>query len=232
MWRRVTLAIPPDLPAVNCVLLSVSPWTYGAGQAQESGSYLSPENALKWLAEQMSKYSGPSQVFAVLITAGQIEQFKSALSALAGVLPLPDVNKTIRRAASAQTLALSRTQIPDNASNLPPIAALSSATTRKASTAQRVISAGQSAGIGTSFDDIAAQIDEFTALAEGVASQASAALDGLAGVSAPAWVYTENGDPATIAGNMRKEPPEPAAVFTLGLVFIGDMEQLKRIIKS
>ncbi|AYN26538.1 hypothetical protein D8682_05745 [Buttiauxella sp. 3AFRM03] len=231
MWRRETLTIPPDLPAVNCVMLAVSPWTYGAAQVQESGNYLSPENALNWLAGQMDKYPGPSQVFSILVTASDIEQFSASLKALAGVLPLPDVNKTIRRSDSAQTLALSRMQIPGAAMNLPPVAVLSSATTRTSTAAQRVISAGESAAGDTSLDDIDAQLAEFAALSESAKNQASAALDDLASQSAVAWIYDETGDPATIAGNMSKQPPDPAAVLTFGLVFMGDLEHLLRMIK-
>ncbi|CNK47095.1 phage-like protein [Yersinia frederiksenii] len=41
-WHKSTLRIPQNLTPVNCSTVAAHPWAFGVGQAEKSGSFLSP----------------------------------------------------------------------------------------------------------------------------------------------------------------------------------------------
>ncbi|EEQ4771452.1 hypothetical protein F3F18_002825 [Escherichia coli] len=50
MWRESVIKIADDMGALACSIVPAHPWVYGLGQNTDSGGYLSPANALGYLA--------------------------------------------------------------------------------------------------------------------------------------------------------------------------------------
>jgi len=232
MWQRVTLGFPDNMASIACSLLTVNPWTYGAGQVTPSGNYLSPENAVKYLAGRLRNAGGTPGSVAFLITGTQSETFLTQLTQFATLLPLPDLQKTVRKAIAQAELAVTKMQLPGPQSlGLPDVAPLSLSTTRAAVNAQRIAEAAQSAAGGMSFDDITNALQALEAAASEAQQQAAQALDELKAVRVDAWMFSDAGHPASIANNMLNAVPEPDAIFTLGALFVGEVGELLRMVQ-
>ncbi|CAI1534393.1 hypothetical protein QMZ62_05080 [Serratia sp. PF2-63] len=232
MWRRVTLGFPDNLAPISCSLLTVNPWTYGAGQVTPSGNYLSPENAVKFLAGKLKAAGGTPGAVGFLITATQSDRFLDDLAGFAALLPLPDLQKTTRKAVAQAELAVSKMQLPGmQGVGLPDVALLSLSTTRTAQNAQRIQAAAESAAAGLSFDDITSALQSLDEAASQAQQAAEQALTDLKGRRVDAWMFTDEGHPSNIANNMLNGIPEPDAIFTLGALFVGDVGELLRMVK-
>lgn len=54
MWREARLAFTDSLKALNCSVVPAHPWINGLGQQTDNGAYLSPVNAVRYLAERLA----------------------------------------------------------------------------------------------------------------------------------------------------------------------------------
>ncbi len=232
MWKYVQLGFPDDFAPISCSLLTVNPWTYGAGQVTPSGNYLSPENAVKFLAGKLKAAGGTPGAVGFLITATQSDRFLDDLAGFAALLPIPDLQKTARKAVAQAELAVSKMQLPGlQGIGLPDAAPLSLSTTRTAQNAQRIQAAAESAAAGLSFDDINSELQSLEDAASQAQQAAEQALTELKGRRVNAWMFTDEGHPSNIANNMLNGIPEPDAIFTLGALFVGDVGELLRMVK-
>ncbi|WP_261128359.1 hypothetical protein [Serratia entomophila] len=232
MWKYVQLGFPDDFAPISCSLLTVTPWTYGAGQVTPSGNYLSPENAVKFLAGKLKASGGTPGAVGFLITATQSDRFLDDLAGFAALLPIPDLQKTARKAVAQAELAVSKMQLPGlQGIGLPDAAPLSLSTTRTAQNAQRIKAAAESAAAGLSFDDITSALQSLDEAASQAQQAAEQALTDLKGRRVDAWMFTDEGHPSNIANNMLNGIPEPDAIFTLGALFVGDVGELLRMVK-
>ncbi|EMH0602025.1 hypothetical protein V5864_004563, partial [Salmonella enterica] len=50
MWREARLAFTDSLAALDCSVVPAHPWIHGLGQQTDNGAYLSPVNAIHYLA--------------------------------------------------------------------------------------------------------------------------------------------------------------------------------------
>lgn len=232
MWQRVTLGFPDNLEAISCSLLSVNPWTYGAGQVTPSGNYLSPENAVKYLAARLKTAGGSPGVVGFLVTSTQSDRFLDDLASFADLLPLPDLKKTARKALAQAELAVTKMQLPGvQGFGIPDVAPLSLSTTRAALNAQRIQAAAASAAGGMSFDDIADALQSLENAASQAQQQAEQALSDLKNKRVDAWMFSDAGNPSNVANNLMHGIPETDAIFTLGTLFVGDVSQLLRMVQ-
>ncbi|MEX5714098.1 hypothetical protein IC615_00990 [Serratia ureilytica] len=46
--------MPGDMQALTCSMVPAHPWVYGVGRQEASGSYLSPTNAVDYLAGKLA----------------------------------------------------------------------------------------------------------------------------------------------------------------------------------
>ncbi|MEL5520214.1 hypothetical protein ACUNHR_24535 [Serratia sp. IR-2025] len=232
MWKYSQLGFPDNLASISCSLLTVNPWTYGAGQVTPSGNYLSPENAVKFLAGKLKTSGGKPGVVCFLITATQSAKFLSDLAAFAALLPLPDLQRTARKAVAEAELAATKMQLPGlQGSGLPDVAPLSLSTTRAAKNAQRIRAAAESAAGGMSFDDITGALQSLEDTASQAQQAAEQALAELQSRRVDVWMFSDEGHPANIANNLMNGIPEPDAIYTLGALFVGDVGELLRMVK-
>ncbi|NIC26514.1 hypothetical protein [Serratia plymuthica] len=232
MWQRVTLGFPDNLVPISCSLLTVNPWTYGAGQVTPSGNYLSPENAVKFLAGKLKTAGGTPGAVGFLITATQSDSFLADLAGFAALLPLPDLQKTARKAVAEAELAATKMQLPGlQGTGLPDMAPLSLSTTRAAQNAQRIRAAAESAAGGMSFDAITDALQSLEDAASQAQQAAEQALTELKSRRVDAWMFSDQGHPANMANNLLNGIPEPDAIYTLGALFVGDVGELLRMVK-
>ena len=130
MWQKKTLT--PTAADVICSTIAISPWTPGAGHREDSGLYLSPENAVAVAASRLTGAPAALDITALLFTAPTVAAFADELSTVAAVFPLQQINEVYRRANTAISLAESRMQIPARTGGLPAAAPLSVSTMRAA----------------------------------------------------------------------------------------------------
>lgn len=234
MWRKATLSIPGNMAAVNCAMLPVHPWVYGVGRSEESGSYLSPQNAVDYLAGKLAGSGGPQRVVVFMVCATDHPAFMQALTQFSAVLPLPVFSQVARMANTAATLATTKMQLPANAGNgLPLPQPLSTATNRMAMNAQRIAQAKDAAGAGANLAGLASALSGFANAKAAALASVESALNGLLAGSAQAWVFTASGSAATLASEMRKNVPQQDAVFTLATLFAGeDLTTLEAMIND
>ncbi|MFQ6245072.1 hypothetical protein ACLMPP_11435 [Yersinia enterocolitica] len=234
MWRKATLSIPGNMAAVNCAMLPVHPWVYGVGRSEESGSYLSPQNAVDYLAGKLAGSGGPQRVVVFMVCATDHPAFMQALTQFSAVLPLPVFSQVARMASTAATLATTKMQLPANAGNgLPLPQPLSTATSRMAMNAQRIAQAKEAAGSGANLAGLASALSGFANAKAAALASVESALNGLLAGSAQAWVFTASGGAATLASEMKKNVPQQDAVFTLATLFAGeDLTTLEAMIND
>ncbi|EKN6157019.1 hypothetical protein ACS78I_07170 [Yersinia enterocolitica] len=234
MWRKATLSIPGNMAAVNCAMLPVHPWVYGVGRSEESGSYLSPQNAVDYLAGKLAGSGGPQRVVVFMVCATDHPDFMQALTQFSAVLPLPVFSQVARMANTAATLATTKMQLPANAGNgLPLPQPLSTATNRMAMNAQRIAQAKDAAGAGANLAGLTSALSGFANAKAAALASVESALNGLLAGSAQAWVFTASGSAATLASEMRKNVPQQDAVFTLATLFAGeDLTTLEAMIND
>lgn len=100
------LGLRDDLTAllVSGTVLSATPYQFQVGEKLDSGSYLSPTNAVKTLVAKLRDLAdthrpkGQLNVVAIMITAQSISEFFTKLQQITSVLTLPDWCQVARQA--------------------------------------------------------------------------------------------------------------------------------------
>lgn len=226
MWQKKTLT--PAAADVICSTIAISPWTPGAGHREDSGLYLSPDNAVAFAASRLAGAPAVLDVTALLFTAPTVATFAGVLSAAAAVFPLQQINEVYRRANTAISLAESRMQIPVRAGGLPAAAPLSVSTMRAAAAAGSIVSAGSSTP-----GDIAAALQAFGQQRVSLLAAAQQQLQQIAAGSVDVWTVSTVKNTAGAVSEMRDSVPNPDHVFALCVVFAGaDLAALRGMLKD
>ncbi len=207
---------------MSCSIIPAHPWVYGLGQSADSGGYLSPANALGYLAGKLATSSGSGDVVVMMIAENTHDGFMKALNGLATVFPAPAFTQVSRMAAAAAELSTVKMQLPSKSSSLPVAAPLSVATNRLAVNAQRVAAAQLAAAVSTTTEGLKKQIAEFVQARAGLLSSVSQSLEDLKGASAKAWSFSYTGNHRMAAIELLKGIPQATAVHTAAMMFIGD----------
>lgn len=216
MWEQKILSLSTAAEGVMCSVLSVTPWTWGAGQKEGADFYLSPGNAVEWVVARMAGVRPGADVTAWMITAPTLAEFIQTLARINGVFPLPEISTLYRRASTAAGLSVSRMQIPASPGGLPAVRPLSVSTLRGAASAELTANAGQ--GGQASLSGLLAR---FQQQREDILSEAREDLTGAQGRSVPVYAVSSIRDVASAVKQMRESVPCPDHVFALCLVFIG-----------
>ncbi|HHT0416034.1 TPA: hypothetical protein ACTW9B_003726 [Klebsiella michiganensis] len=226
MWQKKTLT--PAAADVICSTIAISPWTPGAGHREDSGLYLSPDNAVAVAASRLAGAPAALDITALLFTAPTVAAFADELSTAAAVFPLQQINEVYRRANTAISLAESRMQIPARVGGLPATAPLSVSTMRAAAAAGSIVSAGSSAP-----GDIAAALQAFGQLRASLLAAAQQQLQQIAAGSVDVWTVSTVKNTAGAVSEMRDSVPNPDHVFALCVVFAGaDLAALRGMLKD
>lgn len=223
MWREAKLAFTDSVAALNCSVVPAHPWVYGLGQQTENGAYLSPVNAISYLADKLAGTGGSADVVIIMVTGQTYDSFMNSLNQLVDVFPVPAFTQVKRLALSAAELALEKMQIPAKYSaGLTDAIPLSVPTTRTALTAAAVKKAQEEAAGVVDIGALKKQLGDFTRLRDGVLGDIASGLTDLQGKSARAWVFTASGDVVTTLLELVKGIPLQSAVYTTAMMLTGE----------
>ena len=222
MWHESVVKIADDMAALSCAVIPAHPWVYGLGQSADSGGYLSPANALGYLAGKLATSSGSGDVIVMMIAENTHDAFIKSLSGLATVFPAPVFTQVSRMAAAAAELSAVKMQLPAKVNSLPVAAPLSVSTNRLAVNAQRIAAAQLAAAVSTTTEGLKGQIADFIQARAGLLSSVSESLDKLKGASAKTWSFSYTGNHRVAAIELLKDIPQATAVHTAAMLFIGD----------
>lgn len=221
-WHKQHMKMAAGLPPITCSILPVHPFVYGIGQTNSSGSYLSPTNAINHLADKLTG-AGHVSALVLMVTGKSFAEFMQQLSNFSAVFPLPVFSQVERMARTAHTLSTTKMQLPGKMTGgLPLPQSLSTATSRMASNAQLIEAAKAAASQPSGLDSMKSALSDFSKQKDNALKQMSDALNGLLGKSATIWVFSGTDDASVLADKMRKNIPEPDAVFTLATLFVGN----------
>ncbi len=111
MWQRKTLQLSPALSGLSASIVPVHPFLYGVGQQADSGSYLSPANALHYLSNKLTG-AGHLNALVLMVCAKTHTEFMQHLTQFSSVLPLPQPLSTAssRLTANAHLIAQAKAQ--------------------------------------------------------------------------------------------------------------------------
>lgn len=90
-------------------VVSVDPWTFGAGEARGDQMYLSFPNAARWLSQRLANHTGAA--LALAVAGVSMDDFAGQLQAFNAVFPTPNLQRIQRRAAAMAQLAESKMQL-------------------------------------------------------------------------------------------------------------------------
>lgn len=230
-WYRKNMKMAADMPPITCSILPVHPFVYGVGRTNESGSYLSPANAVNYIAGKLAG-AGQISVLVLMVTGKTFAEFMQSLSAFSAVFPLPVFSQVERMAGTAETLATTKMQLPGKmAGGLPLPQSLSTSASRMAGNAQLIEAAKAAAGKPASPDSLKSALSDFSTMKDNALKQMGDALAGLLGKSATVWAFSGTDDATVLAEKMKKDIPEPDAVYTLATLFAGhDIDALTRML--
>lgn len=232
-WRKCLMKMSPALPGITCSILAIHPFVYGIGHTNDSGSYLSPVNAVNHIAGKLAG-SGQISVLVIMVTGKTFAQFMQSLSAFSAVFPLPVFSQVERMARTAETLATTKMQLPGKmAGGLPLPQSLSTSTSRMATNAQLIETAKSAASKPVSADSLKSALSDFGSLKDNALKQMNDSLSELLGKSAMVWAFSGAGDATVLAEKMKKDIPEPDAVYTLATLFAGhEIDALTRMLSN
>ncbi len=105
MWRESVVKIADDMVALACSIVPAHPWVYGLGQNTDSGGYLSPANAMGYLAKKLLFAGGRGDVIVMMVAENTHDAFMQGLNKLSTVFPAPAFTQVSRMAAAAAELS-------------------------------------------------------------------------------------------------------------------------------
>ncbi|MEX9212854.1 hypothetical protein AB7X03_14160 [Providencia rettgeri] len=231
-WERKYFAIPSGVLPVICSTLFAHPWAFGVGQKQETGFYLSPENAIKYLAEKLNQAESDHDVLVMMLTANSLPEFITELAKAAVSFPIPELTQVSRKAKSYLELANTKMQLPATPGGLPAQVPLSISTTRSASAAESLQKAMESTLGGHSPAALDGLMTQFKAARSEAKEQAAKQLEQLQGVGFSVWVHSTEKNSLLAKSELLKDIPDDKAIFTLAMMFIGqDLKSLRNMVK-
>lgn len=223
MWREARIAFSDSVAALNCSVIPVHPWVYGVGQQTENGTYLSPVNAINYLAEKLAGTGGAADIVIMMVSGQTHDSFMASLNKLVDVFPSPAFTQVRRLAQSAAQLAAEKMQIPAKYSqSLPAAIPLSVPTSRAALAAAAVKKAQQEAAAVADLTGVKKLMGEFKQQRDSLISGIASGLTELQGKSARAWVFTASGDLPSTLMELVKGIPLQSSVYTAAMMLVGD----------
>ncbi|MFO3907230.1 hypothetical protein AAHD62_22325 [Enterobacter hormaechei] len=210
--------------------VTAHPWIYGLGQQTANGVYLSPFNAVSWLADKLLTLPDTADVVIFMVAGQTHDEFMANIDPLTSVFPAPAFTQVSRLARSASELETVKMQIPAKAANvLPDPVPLSVMTMRSMGSAAAVASA--TAPEVLSIAGLKASLAEFSLQRAGLLSGIQDAAEELAGKSASAWVFSATGGGAALARDLLKNIPEVASIYSAAIMLVGsDLSSVREMI--
>lgn len=230
MWKQSEVRLTDIIQTSNISLVTAHPWIYGLGQQTANGNYLSPVNAVGWLAEKLSSITDSIDVVIFMVVGQTHNDFIDSLDPLTAVFPAPAFTQVARLARSAAELATVKMQIPaKGAKGLPEPGPLSVATTRTMSSAAAVAIAAVPGSV--SLSGLKASLADFTAKRAGIVSGIADAAGELAAKRARAWVFTASGSGDALVRALLTDIPAASSIYSAAIMLVGsDLSSIRGMI--
>ncbi|KNC94144.1 hypothetical protein [Trabulsiella odontotermitis] len=216
-----------DTLTANGQSITVHPWQHGVGKEEKSGCYLSPANAAKRLAEKLADSSDSwaptisTQAVALMVCAGSLDTFIALLEPLATLVATPGMMQALRMARSQAGLQNSKMQTGNNVKNpFWPTGGLLLPEPQRSSRKTLLGSLDMAGSYGTR-----QMVATLSALADKRQQQIQAmqtAWAELQKVKGNLWIFSADGSPQAIAGQIKKGTPGEDNVHTVVTLFTGD----------
>nr|DAE00568.1 MAG TPA: hypothetical protein [Peduovirinae sp. ctjOQ18] len=230
MWKQCEVRITNSIQVGDVAVVAAHPWVYGLGQQTANGVYLSPVNAVTWLAEKLASLTENTEVVIFMVAGQSYDEFVANLDPLTAVFPAPAFTQVSRLTRSAAELATVKMQIPAKAVNgLPAPVPLSVPTTRTMNSAAAVTSAAATGSL--SLSGLKASLADFMEQRAGLLSAFAEAAQELAGKSASAWVFTSTGSGTEMVRELLTDIPAVSSIYTAAIMLTGsDLSSIRGMI--
>lgn len=230
MWKQREVRLTRDFQVGTLSVITAHPWVYGLGQKTANGVYLSPVNAVGWLAQKLVSLTDDADVVIFMAVGKTHDDFMANLDPLTAVFPAPAFTQVSRLARSAAELEAVKMQKPAKELNgLPAAVPLSVPTTRAMSSAAAVASAVSTGSLSISRmkTSLAGFMSQRAGLLSGIADAAAE----LATKSASAWVFTSTGGGVTMAQELLKDIPAASSIYSAAIMLVGsDLSSVRGMI--
>lgn len=249
MWQKQKLQLPPQTKealknaqkginspfslSVQGVKLGVHNWTHGI--REESGRYLSPENAVNVIKNKFMDYSDPNrpigqvQCFAVMVSTSKIEDFITALEKVSVLLPYPEFRQALDYAKSQKKLNETKMVKMPTISN-PAFLPSADITPQSARTLQGIMRNAQATS--TQSPDPMAMLAQLKAKKAEKEQKNQEKVTALLKTTIEAYCYNKTASLDQTALEITQNLPNASNVFTALIVFVGsDLSNLTRMIQ-
>lgn len=205
--------------------IAVHNWTFGAGQEEDSGVYLSPPNAVKRLAEKLRdgadlRMGAGGEAVCLLVCAGQIADFVSKLASVCAVIPAPGFTQALNAAQARAGLESQKMQRAA-ALTYPAWPEAGDLIEKNHRDARRVLLSEMAM---LAAHKTRAPVDTLAALVSLRGQAISGIADDFARLdaTAQAWSWTGSGSCASLAAELdASSPPDHSFIFTAAVLFTG-----------
>lgn len=220
-WRKSLMKMSPTMSGLTCSMVPAHPFIYGLGQKTDTGYYLSPTNAISHIAKKLAG-AGETDIVVMMVCAKSQVEFMSLLQVFSSVFPLPVFSQVERMAKTAANLQVTKMQLPGKQfGGLPKPQSLSTSTSRATINAQLIEQAKNSAGSASGIDAMKSAMSGFKSARESALKDIGNKLTDLFGKSVVIWSFTGKGTGDYLSERLKKDIPEPDAIFTLATLFAG-----------
>lgn len=223
-WHLTTVNIPADAGAVSCHSFTVHPWS----ENSDDNGHLSPVNAVSVISNKLSALAGG--VVVMLVTAGSLSDFISRITDLAAVLPMPQIKRMQRSAASQAGNDAGRMQIPPPYSDAQAAGSLTFSTLQAAATAGRMAAAMKTKGAGGA-QGLKDSLASFRQQREKLAAAAVKQVAAMSGRQAQVWAFVGD-DAASSREAVLLDVPYPHNGWSVAVVFVGEVAAVKNWLAS
>lgn len=250
MWKKQKLKLSPQAKQVldNAQRGMISPFSlsttgtklgvhnWSHGIKEKSNHYLSPENAIKALAEKLVDYADPNRptgqqdVLVIMVSHSQLDRFLSELDAVRVILPEPTFKQAFDYAKSSQDLqATKMIKTPTMAS--PAFSKSADITPGSARVMQGILRNVVSAVNATQAADPSAIIEALLAAKREREARNQAQVAQLLASQAEVFAFSAHNFLDICEAQLKANIPAVGNVFTAAVMFIGnDLSSIKEML--
>ncbi|HGW6552277.1 TPA: hypothetical protein ACNHS8_002588 [Escherichia coli] len=227
------LRVELDKLTTNGQQIAVHNWTFGAGKEEESGTYLSPPNAVKRLAEKLRdgadlRMGAGGDAVCLLVCAGQIGDFISKLTKVCDTLPAPGFTQALNTARAHAGKESQKMQRP-GALTYPAWPESGDLIEKNHRESRRLLLSEMAMLAAYKTRAPVDTLAELVKLREKAVSDLAGDFDKLNETAAQVWSWKGSGGGASLASALESSsPPGHSFIFTAVVLFTGaDLSFLK-----
>ncbi|HCM1923117.1 TPA: hypothetical protein N3A35_003847 [Salmonella enterica subsp. salamae serovar 16:m,t:e,n,x] len=213
--------------------IAVHNWTFGAGKEEDSGTYLSPPNAVKRLAEKLRdgadlRTGAGGEAVCLMVCAGQIGDFVSKLAKVCDVLPAPGFTQALNTARAHAGNEAQKMQKP-GALTYPAWPEAGDLVEKNHRESRSLLLAEMAMLAAHKTRAPVDVLAELVRLREKAVTELAEKFDEMGSASAPVWSWQGSGGGESLAAALESSsPPDHSFIFTAAVLLTGaDLTFLK-----